>query len=141
MRYAREITLMDDPKINIIIADNNKEFCNILNDYLLLQKSISVTGIAQNGVEALKLIKEKNLILVVLGIIMPLIDGLGVLEKLNTLDLNPMPRTIVLSSVAQNKIIERAIFLGADYYVIKPFDMEEFIKKIKQMFNKTMIAI
>lgn len=53
---------MEESKISVIIADDNKEFCNILNDYLLNQRDIVVTGIAKDGVEALKLIQEKNLI-------------------------------------------------------------------------------
>ncbi len=129
---------MEDSKINIIIADDNKEFCNILNDYLLTQKDIVVTGIAENGLEALKLIEEKKPDLVVLDIIMPILDGLGVLERLNKMDLDPMPRIIVLSAVGHEKITQRAISLGADYYVIKPFDMEVFIKRIRQTLNNTI---
>jgi two-component system, response regulator, stage 0 sporulation protein A len=129
---------MEESKINIIIADDNKEFCNILNDYLLNQRDIVVTGIAKDGVEALKLIQEKKPDLVVLDIIMPHLDGLGVLERLNTMDLDPMPRIIVLSAVGQDKITQRAITLGADYYVVKPFDMDVFIKRIRQMFNNTI---
>ena len=105
---------MEETKINIIIADDNKEFCNILNDYLLTQKDIVVTGIAENGVEALKLIEEKKPDLVVLDIIMPILDGLGVLERLNTMDLDPLPLVIVLSAVGQEKITQRAISLGAE---------------------------
>jgi len=134
----KEITNMEDSKINIIIADDNKEFCNILNDYLLTQKDIVVTGIAENGLEALKLIEEKKPDLVVLDIIMPILDGLGVLERLNKMDLDPMPRIIVLSAVGHEKITQRAISLGADYYVIKPFDMEVFIKRIRQTLNNTI---
>jgi len=129
---------MNEPKINIIIADSNKDFCNILNDYLLTQKDMVVIGIAGNGVEALKLIKEKKADLIVLNIIMPRLDGLLVLEKLNTMNLNPMPRIIVLSTVSQNRIIQRAISLGADCYVVKPFDLEIFIKNIRQVLNKTI---
>ena len=99
---------MEESKINIIIADDNKEFCNILNDYLLVQKDIVVIGFAANGVEALKLIKEKKPDLVVLDIIMPILDGLGVLERLNTIDLDPLPRIIVLSAVGQENISRRA---------------------------------
>ncbi len=51
---------MEETKINVIIADDNKEFCNILSDYLLNQRDIMVTGIANDGVEALKLVEEKN---------------------------------------------------------------------------------
>lgn len=69
---------------------------------------------------------------------MPHLDGLGVLEKLNSMDIEPMPRIIVLSAVGQDKITQRAITLGADYYVVKPFDMDVFTKRIRQMFNNTI---
>jgi two-component system response regulator (stage 0 sporulation protein A) len=131
---------MEGTKINIIIADDNKEFCNILNDYLLNQKDIVVTGIAENGLEALKLIEEKKPDLVVLDIIMPILDGLGVLERLNTMDLDPLPRVIVLSAIGQEKITQRAISLGADYYVVKPFDMEVLIRRIRQSLDSTIYS-
>ncbi|MBC2580339.1 sporulation transcription factor Spo0A [Clostridium sp. DJ247] len=129
---------MEESKISVIIADDNKEFCNILNDYLLNQRDIVVTGIAKDGLEALKLIEEKKPDLVVLDIIMPHLDGLGVLERLNGMNISPMPRIIVLSAVGQDKITQSAIRLGADYYVVKPFDMDVFTKRIRQMFNNTI---
>ncbi|MCY6483770.1 sporulation transcription factor Spo0A [Clostridium aestuarii] len=129
---------MENNKINVVIADDNKEFCNILNDYLLNQRDIIVTGVAKDGIEVLKLIEEKKPDLVVLDIIMPHLDGIGVLERLNTMNVDPMPRVIVLSAVGQDKITQRAITLGADYYVVKPFDMDVFTKRIRQMFNNTI---
>ena len=129
---------MQESKITVLIADDNKEFCNILNDYLLNQRDIVVTGIAKDGLEALELIEQKKPDLVVLDIIMPHLDGLGVLERLNTMNINPMPKIIVLSAVGQDKITQRAITLGADYYVVKPFDMDVFTNRIRQMFNNTI---
>jgi len=129
---------MEKPKINIIIADDNREFCNILNEYLLTQNDMVVTGLAENGIEVLRLIEEKKPDLVVLDIIMPILDGLGVLERLNTMDLDPMPRIIVLSAVGQDKITQRAMSLGADYYIIKPFDMEVLARRIRQLSNNTI---
>ncbi|AAO36116.1 stage 0 sporulation protein A [Clostridium tetani E88] len=129
---------MENSKISIVIADDNKEFCNILKDYLSNQKDIEVVGIGKDGVEAIKLIEEKKPDLVVLDIIMPHLDGLGVLEKLNSIATDYMPRVIILSAVGQDKITQRAINLGADYYVVKPFDMEIFVKRIRQMFNNTI---
>ena len=128
---------MEDSKISVLIADDNKEFCSILNDYLLNQRDIIVTGIAKDGIEALDLIQEKEPDLVILDIIMPHLDGLGVLEKLNNMNLKKMPRIIILSAVGQDKITQKAIKLGADYYVVKPFDMDVFIKRIRDMFNST----
>jgi two-component system, response regulator, stage 0 sporulation protein A len=134
----RGVEFMEESKISVVIADDNKEFCNILNDYLLSQRDIIVTGTAKDGLEALDLIKEKKPDLVVLDIIMPHLDGLGVLERLNNMDIDPMPRIIVLSAVGQDKITQRAINLGADYYVVKPFDMDVFAKRIRQMFNNVI---
>ena len=57
------------------------------------------------------------------------------LEKLNSMSIDPMPRIIVLSAVGQDKITQKAITLGADYYVVKPFDMDIFTKRIREMFN------
>lgn len=127
---------MEGNKIKVLIADDNKEFCSILNDYLLTQKDIVVVGIARDGLEALSLIEEKQPDLVVLDIIMPQLDGLGVLERLGSMNLNP--KVIVLSAVGQDKITQRAITLGADYYVVKPFDMDVFTKRIRQMFNNSI---
>ncbi len=126
---------MENSKISVLIADDNKEFCSILNDYLLNQRDIIVTGIAKDGLEALDLIQEKEPDLVVLDIIMPHLDGLGVLEKLNSMKLNKIPRVMVLSAVGQDKITQKAIKLGADYYVVKPFDMDVFTKRIRDMFS------
>jgi two-component system response regulator (stage 0 sporulation protein A) len=129
---------MSDSKINVVIADDNKEFCNILNDYLQNQSDIVVKGTAKDGIEALELIREQKPDLIILDIIMPHLDGLGVLEKLASMNLENMPRVIILSAVGQDKITQRALSLGADYYVVKPFDMDVFIKRIRQMFNNTI---
>lgn len=129
---------MEEPKISIIIADDNREFHNILKDCFSMQNDMVVTGIAENGVEALKLIMKKKPDLIILDLIMPILDGLGVLEEINTINLDPMPRIIVLSAVGNDKIAQRAISLGADYYILKPFDIEVLIKRIRKMLNSTI---
>ena len=125
---------MRNTEINVLIVDDNREFCNILSEYLSSQKDIIITGIAKDGVEALELIKNKKPDLVILDIVMPHLDGLSVLEKLNSMNIQPMPRVIVLSAVGQDKITQKALALGADYYVVKPFDMDVLVKRIRDMF-------
>ena len=129
---------MENSIANIVVVDDNKEFCNVLNDYLLGQKDIVVTGIATNGVDALKLIQEKKPDLIILDIIMPILDGLKVLESLSTMALDSRPRIIILSAVSNDKIIQRAMSLGANYYVIKPFDLEVFVMRIRQVLDHTI---
>ena len=120
------------------LFNRNKFFCKystLTDDYLLNQRDIVVTGIAKDGKEALTLIEQKQPDLVILDIIMPHLDGLGVLERLQSMNLEKFPRIVVLSAVGQDMITQRAITLGADYYVVKPFDMDIFTKRIRDMFN------
>lgn len=124
---------MCDKTISILIVDDNKDFCNILNEYLSTQEDVEVIGMAKDGMEAIDMILNKVPDVLVLDIIMPHLDGLGVLEKINSMNLKRYPKTIILSAVGQDKITQRAINLGADYYVVKPFDFEIFMKRIRQL--------
>ncbi|WIV10985.1 sporulation transcription factor Spo0A [Proteiniborus sp. MB09-C3] len=132
---------MKNEKISMLIADDNKDFCSILNDYLATQEDVEVVGIAKDGIEALELVGEKRPDVLVLDIIMPHLDGLGVLEKLHSVELEKFPKVIVLSAVGQDKITQRAINLGADYYVVKPFDFDIFMKRIRQVTGTTPAII
>jgi len=120
-------------KISVLIADDNKDFCSILSEYLSTQEDVEVVGIAKDGLEALDIVNERLPDVLVLDIIMPHLDGLGVLEKLHSMELEKFPKVIVLSAVGQDRITQRAINLGADYYVVKPFDFEIFMKRIRQV--------
>ncbi|WP_066072335.1 sporulation transcription factor Spo0A [Alkalithermobacter thermoalcaliphilus] len=104
-----------------------------MKEYLEKEDDVEVVGIGRDGLEAIDLIQEKKPDLLVLDIIMPHLDGLGVIEKLNRMNLEKMPKIIILSAVGQDKITQRAISLGADYYVVKPFDFNVFIDRIRQM--------
>ncbi|WP_416390124.1 sporulation transcription factor Spo0A [Tepidibacter hydrothermalis] len=128
-------------KIKLIIADDNKDFCQILKEYLQNEDDIEILGIAKDGIEALDLVSEKQPDLLILDIIMPHLDGLGVIEKLNAMDIKKMPKIIVLSAVGQDKITQRAINLGADYYIVKPFDFSVFINRIRELVGQTSISI
>lgn len=126
---------MNLQKIKILIGDDNKDFCIILNEYLNTQADFEVVGIAKDGLEVVDLIESTFPDVVILDIIMPHLDGLGVLEKLNTMHLEKRPKVIVLSAVGQDKITQKALTLGAEYYVVKPFDMEIFAKRIRECFG------
>jgi two-component system, response regulator, stage 0 sporulation protein A len=126
---------MENEKIKILIADDNKEFSNILSEYLKGQNDFEVVAVAKDGLEAVKFVTSFQPDVLVLDIIMPHLDGLGVLERINMMTNINLPKVIVLSAVGQDKITQRAINLGAEYYVVKPFDMEIFSKRIRQMFS------
>ncbi|NMA69316.1 MAG: sporulation transcription factor Spo0A, partial [Desulfitobacterium sp.] len=117
--------------IRVLIADDNREFVEVLKEYILQQPDMQLVGIAYHGNEALDMIYREQPDLVLLDIIMPHLDGLGVLEKLQN-DVNK-PRVIILTAFGQESMTQRAVQLGADYFILKPFDLEMLGKRIRQL--------
>lgn len=132
---------MTDKKIKILIVDDNREFCEIIGEYLSGEKDIEVVGFASDGFRALDMIAEEKPDIVILDIIMPQLDGLGVLERLNSMQVEKMPNVIILSAVGQDRITQKALALGADYYMVKPFDMKVFIKRIRQITKNSVAQV
>ena len=120
-------------KISILLADDNADFTKTLTGYLEKQEDMEVIGVAQDGREAVEMIKNVTPDIVLLDLIMPHLDGLGVLEELNHTQLEKMPMCIMLSAVGQDKITQKAIGLGAQYYIVKPFDIGTLVKRIREL--------
>ena len=120
-------------KVKVVIADDNQEFTQTLASYLAKQQDMEVIGIAKDGNEAVEMITNMMPDVVLLDVIMPHLDGLGVLENINIIKSHKKPTCIMLSAVGQDKITQRAIDLGAEYYVVKPFDIELLIKRIRDI--------
>ena len=110
-------------KVSVLIADDNQEFSHTLSTYINAQDDMQVVGMARDGEEAIEIMQDITPDVVLLDVIMPHLDGLGVLEKISTMQINKKPICIMLSAVGQDKITQKAIALGAEYYVVKPFDI------------------
>ncbi len=130
---------LSSKKIEVLIADDNREFGDILCEYLSNQEDIEVVGLARDGFEAVDLILQNTPDIAILDIIMPHLDGLGVLEKIASSNLEKKPLFIVLSAVGQDKITQRALSLGAEYYIVKPFDMDVLVSRIRQLKDNTYL--
>lgn len=120
-------------KLNVVVADDNERIVSLLSDLLSTDEDISVVGKAKNGQEAYDIIKKEKPDVVLLDIIMPKLDGLSVMDKVNkdaTLDKHPA--FVVMSAVGQEAITEDAFSLGANYYIMKPFDHETLMYRMKQ---------
>ena len=120
-------------KITLGIADDNKEFCEILTDYFADFDEIEVSFVCYDGLKTVEGIRRKQPDILILDMVMPHLDGLGVLETINDMELEQYPRIIVLSAVGQEQITQKAVSLGAEYYIVKPFNLDVLMKRIHQM--------
>lgn len=123
-------------KMRVLVVDDNKEFVGLLREYLEKQDDIEVAGVAYNGVEALEAIQQLQPDVVILDIIMPYLDGIGVLERLDKEDLQKRPKIVMLTAFGQESITHRVVELGADYYILKPFDLNILTERLRQMVSK-----
>lgn len=117
-------------KIGVMIADNNRELCNVLSDHIRLQSDMELLSVAYDGLEAMEKIHAVNPEVLILDITMPYLDGIGVMERLQ--EVSPMPKVIVLTAFEQEAMVQRMISMGAVYYMAKPFDITTLLERIRQ---------
>ncbi|AZT90371.1 sporulation transcription factor Spo0A [Caldicellulosiruptor changbaiensis] len=121
-------------KLRVVIADDNRQFNMLLTEVFNSQPDFMVVGNSYDGVETLKVVEELKPDLLMLDIIMPYLDGIGVIENLSTM--KTKPNIIVISAVGQENISQKAVNMGALYYFVKPFDLNVMIERVRQLvFN------
>lgn len=120
-------------QIGVVVADDNKEFCGILSDYFNNEPEFNIIAECANGMEVLDVLENSDAEVLILDLIMPYMDGIGVMEKINELDAEKRPKIIVLTAFGQETITQRAMQLGADYYILKPFNLEVLGERVKQI--------
>lgn len=119
-------------KLNVAVVDDNYVVREVLSEIIDSDSELDLIGKAQDGEEAYKLIKEKQPDVVLLDIIMPKMDGLSVMEKVQKdTTLEKRPEFIVVSAIGNEGITENAFSLGANYYIMKPFERNMIIERIK----------
>ena len=118
--------------ISVLIADDNSELAKELSDYIGAQADMKVAAVAENGKEAYELIKETSPDVVILDMVMPELDGIGVLKKLQSTSLSKKPVVIVYSISTLVKTVETVLNLGADYYLLKPQSPERVCDTIRE---------
>ena len=122
-------------KTKIMIIDDNKEFVKILNMFIDSQNDMTVVSVANDGNNVIEKIKKTKPDILLLDIVMPEKDGLAVLEQINSENLSEAPIVVMMSAIGQEKITQKAIALGATYYVVKPFDMATLVDRIRDLIS------
>lgn len=119
-------------QIAVAIADDNERILDLLGEMVDADKSLNLVGKAKNGEDAYSIIKEKKPDVMLLDLIMPKMDGLSVMDMVNhDKEIKKRPSFIIVTAVGQERITEDAFRKGANYYILKPFNNEMVISRIK----------
>lgn len=122
------------PDIRILIVDNSTEFTMLLKHRLDMYSGIKVLPIANSGPEALLLLRNYKVDIVLLDIIMPGMDGLELLKNISVLGFDPV--VIVISALSTNSIVKEALSLGASCYFDKPINCDKLISNIRKIMDQ-----
>ena len=123
-------------KIKVCVVDDNRDLVSLLEEYISAKEDMEVIGVAHNGQDCLSLLESIEPDILILDIIMPHLDGLAVLEKLRDQRRNKMPSVIMLTAFGQEDVTKKAVDLGASYFILKPFDMENLAGHIRQVSGR-----
>ena len=123
-------------KKKVMILDDNKDFIEILKNYINSKTDFEVVCYDYDGKNANKLIEEFKPDIMLLDIVMPEKDGLNVLEDMQKITNVKLPAVVVMSAIGQEKITQAAISLGALYYVVKPFDISKLVERLAKLVDE-----
>ena len=119
--------------INVAIVDDNERMIEIMKGVLEDNPAIHVVGSATDGMAAMEMINQKKPDVVLLDLLLTQLDGLSVIERIKKQE-TVKTAFIVVSSISQESMMERAFEVGADYYMLKPFDYDALIARIQQVY-------
>ena len=117
-------------KIRVLLADTGEDFRQLLSQLLERESDLTLVGAAENGEEALRLVRELDPDVLVTDVILPKLDGLSVLQKLQ--EENRATRAVVVSGFYTQQVLTEASELGAAFFLPKPCAPELLVSRIRQ---------
>lgn len=121
--------------IKVLMIDDNLELIKMVKEYFSDHASIDISLEAHDGIEGMKLIKERqdDYDVVILDLIMPKKDGLSVLQEMK--DSNIDKNVIVLTSYNAGDMIRKVSEMGIKYFILKPFELSDLEKRVMDCAN------
>ena len=92
--------------------------------------------IATSGQAALKMLQNKPFDVVLLDNNMPGMEGLEVLEQSRSLNLDPLPKFIMVTADAKRSVLSTAVMHGASDFITKPFTAQTLLDKVNKLFTR-----
>ena len=118
----------------VLLVDDNLDFTKLLKEDLQKDKSFEVVNTCQTFEQAMDCIVKHDIDLVICDIILKGHDGFELIE--NNKKANAHTKIVVLSALSNDAFISKAMNLGANYYMIKPYNIDVLVKRIKEVLQE-----
>jgi two-component system response regulator (stage 0 sporulation protein A) len=128
---------MRSSPISILVVEDNIDICLVLKSFFDIQTGVEFIGEAHNGIEAIEKIRALAPDVVIMDIVMPMFDGLSVLEYLRENPQEKRPVILLTSAGGQEQITKAAAELGADYFMMKPYSLDAMLNRIFLLMEKS----
>lgn len=129
-RFTKEVIEVD--AFSVLLVDDEIEFLETLLKRLK-KRNLDVRGV-KSGEEALELLKEKPVDVIVLDVKMPGIGGIQTLREIKKI--SPLSEVIMLTGHANMEVAVEGMELGAFDYLMKPMNIDELLYKLQDAYKK-----
>ena len=126
--------------ISVLIADDNEDLAKELSSYIGAKPNMTVTAIATDGEEAYTLISQTRPDVIILDLVMPKLDGIGVLKRMQTLTFDKKPKIIVYSVSSIAIKMAASVSPLIDYCLLKPQSNERVYEVIQDLTSVPMVS-
>ncbi len=124
-----------EKQIKLLIADSDLNYAQNLRNKLEEDYRFSVCAIASDGYEVMEKIEIMKPDVLIMDLVLPSLDGLGVLERIKLRNTDNLPMIIISSSMSKERIAQNCIDLGAEYYMVKPLNVDSLINAIMMFYS------
>lgn len=121
-------------KTKVLVADTGEDFYKLLLDHVKSEDDFKLVGKAANGEDAIRMATELDADIILLDVILPKLDGLSVMERLNKMTRHPS--VIITSNFSNEHVVSEAAALGASYFMAKPCDMDILFGRMRQILSR-----
>lgn len=120
-------------KTRVLVVDDNKSLVEMIKEYFKERPEVTISLEAYDGAEGIRLIekKQEEYDIILLDLIMPNKDGIAVLEYMKKKSIDK--KVIVLTSYNTQDMIRKVSELGVNYFILKPFELEDLEKRILEV--------
>ena len=122
-------------KIKVLLSDSDMITCLTLKEKILVDNNIEVIGVSIDGIDTFNIINKNHPDVVIMDMVLPSLDGIGILEHFHSNGNDYKPIFIITSPIKNESIIQYIIGLGASYYIAKPYDLDSISNRIKMVYG------